>query len=160
MGVFKYNLGWPKLTILMNRVSTFAIDFDGTCVTHSYPNLGKEIGAAPILKRLAARGHKLILWTMRCDKQQELILDDGYKIHGGDYLTQAIEWFKFHDIPLYGIQRNPTQDTWTTSPKCYAEYFIDDAALFSPLKFDFELSDRPFLDWEKVEIELIKLGYI
>ena len=42
-----------------------AIDFDGTCVTHDYPEVGKDIGAVPVLKRLIDAGHKLILHTMR-----------------------------------------------------------------------------------------------
>lgn len=28
----------------------FCIDFDDTCVTHEYPNIGKDIGAIPVLK--------------------------------------------------------------------------------------------------------------
>lgn len=27
-----------------------AVDFDGTCVTHEFPYVGKEIGAAEVLK--------------------------------------------------------------------------------------------------------------
>ena len=42
-----------------------AVDFDGTCVTHDYPAVGKEIGAVPVLKALVQAGHKLILFTMR-----------------------------------------------------------------------------------------------
>jgi len=42
-----------------------AIDFDGTCVTHAYPKIGKDIGAVPVLKQLVQYGHQLILWTMR-----------------------------------------------------------------------------------------------
>ena len=42
-----------------------AIDFDGTCVTHEYPYIGKDIGAVPVLQRLVKAGHELILWTMR-----------------------------------------------------------------------------------------------
>jgi len=132
------------------------IDFDGSCTTHSYPNIGKDIGAAPILKRLVTNGHRLILWTMRCDEQKGVILDDGYEIHGGDFLTQAVNWFKDNDVPLYAIQRNPTQDRWTTSPKCYAELFIDDAALGAPLIYDTAISDRPFLDWKIIEDYLVK----
>lgn len=40
-----------------------AVDFDGTCVTHEY--VGKEIGAAEVLKELTDKGHKIILFTMR-----------------------------------------------------------------------------------------------
>lgn len=36
-----------------------AIDFDGTCVTHDYPNVGKDIGASEVLKKLAEMGINL-----------------------------------------------------------------------------------------------------
>ena len=49
----------------MNQQRIICIDFDGTCVTHDFPKMGKDIGAVPVLKRLVGRGHKLILWTMR-----------------------------------------------------------------------------------------------
>lgn len=42
-----------------------AVDFDGTCVTHEFPYVGKEIGAAEVLKELTDKGHKIILFTMR-----------------------------------------------------------------------------------------------
>ena len=45
-----------------------AVDFDGTCVSHDYPYIGKEIGAAPVLRELVAAGHDLILFTMRDGK--------------------------------------------------------------------------------------------
>lgn len=128
-----------------------AIDFDGSCLTHEYPSLGKDIGAVPVLKRLVKNGHNLILWTMRSDGQVDQLLENGYQIHAGDFLTQAVEWFKENDIPLYGIQRNPEQDIWTSSPKAYAQLYIDDAALGCPLKFDEKLSRRPFIDWVRVE---------
>jgi hypothetical protein len=125
-----------------------AIDFDGTCVTHDYPEVGKDIGAIPVLKKLIKNGHQLILWTMRSDTE---ILNG---------LTDAVNWFENNDISLYGIQRNPTQDTWTSSPKAYAQLYIDDAALGCPLKFDPYLSGRDFVDWEKVELLLIEKGII
>ena len=40
------------------------IDFDGTCVTHEFPNVGKSIGAEKVLKRLTDNGHQLILFTI------------------------------------------------------------------------------------------------
>jgi conserved hypothetical protein len=42
-----------------------AVDFDGTCVTHEFPRVGEEIGAAEVLKELTDKGHKIILFTMR-----------------------------------------------------------------------------------------------
>ena len=32
---------------------TFAVDFDGTVVTHNYPEVGKNVGADIVLKKLA-----------------------------------------------------------------------------------------------------------
>ena len=113
----------------------FAIDFDGTCVTHAYPEIGKEIGAVPVLKAMVENGHKLIIWTMR----------------SGEKLDDAVAWFEKNDIPLYGIQKNPTQAEWTKSPKAYAQIYMDDASWMAPLKVDKQLSDRAFYDWAKVE---------
>ena len=111
-----------------------AIDFDGTCVTHDYPRIGKDIHAITVLNKLVSNGHKLILNTMRSGKE----------------LQDAVNWFKENNIELFGINENPTQKRWTNSPKVYAHMYIDDAALGCPLKMDLNLSDRPFVDWEIV----------
>ena len=121
-----------------------AIDFDGTCVTHDYPRIGKDINAVNVLKKLVANGHKLILNTMRSGKE----------------LKEAINWFKKNDIELYGVNKNPTQRKWTNSPKVYAHLYIDDAALGCPLKMDLSLSDRPFVDWEAVSCLLKDNGIL
>jgi hypothetical protein len=81
------------------------IDFDGTCVTHDFPNIGTDIGSIPVLKKLVANGHKLIL-LLRSDKH--FIRQDGSIDKNG--LGDAIKWFKDNDIPLYGVQTNPTQN--------------------------------------------------
>ena len=131
------------------------IDFDGTCVSHEFPTIGKDIGAIPVLKRLVENGHKLILFTMRSNMKD--VKSGDYNIHSqsGDYLDDAVEWFKSNNIPLYGINVNPSQTTWTKSPKAYGQLYIDDAALGAPLKFDINISERPFIDWEKVNEMLI-----
>lgn len=134
------------------------IDFDGTCTTHEYPIIGAEIGAAPVLKKLTDKGHKLILFTMRSGKE----------------LKEAYDWFVAHGIPVYGVQSNPTQILWTQSPKAYGQLYIDDAALGCPLsKKPLKLTEeidklifgkgtdtykpkREYVDWNKVEEILIK----
>ena len=124
-----------------------AVDFDGTCVTHEFPYVGKEIGAAEVLKELTDKGHKIILFTMRShpnEINQNRTIDGN--IISNDALQDAIDWFKKHDIPLFGVNENPTQKDWSSSPKPYAHIYIDDAALGVPLKHDF-LSDRPYVDW-------------
>lgn len=136
------------------------IDFDGTCVAHDFPRIGKEIGAVPVLKELVQYGHRLILFTMRSDIVNPKGGDAEIHLESGNYLTEAVQWFKDNDIPLYGIQTNPTQHTWTTSPKAYGELIIDDAALGCPLKFDTNVSNKVFVDWASVREILLGKGLI
>lgn len=128
----------------MAKNSYICVDFDGTCTTHDFPRIGKDIGAIPVLKRLVSEGHKLIIFTMR----------------SGDTLTDAEKWFEKNGLPVYGSNVNPTQKSWTKSPKAYGHLYIDDAALGAPLKFDEKLSDRPFVDWTIVEKQLETTGYL
>lgn len=136
----------------MNKGTTFLIDFDGTCVTHDFPSLGSEIGAAPVLRELVNNGHNLILFTMRGSGELSM------KKFGTDGLKEAVDWFKMHKIPLYGIQTNPTQHTWTNSPKAYGQVIIDDTALGIPLTND-DLGNT-FVDWIEVRKMLVKRGFI
>lgn len=130
---------------------TINCDFDGTCVTHSFPSLGKEIGAVPVLKTLIENGHDLILFTMRCDHDFEPQSEDPDIVnYSGPFLKQAEDWFESHGIPLYGSQKHPTQHTWTTSPKSYAQYMIDDSAIGCPLLFIPYISKRNFVNWYKL----------
>lgn len=118
------------------------VDFDGTCVTHNHPVIGKEIGAAPVLKELVAHRHNLILFTMRGSGKLSV------EKFGRDGLKDAVDWFKKHQIPLYGIQSNPTQHHWTNSPKAHGHLIIDDICLGIPLCHTKE--DGVFVDWLKV----------
>lgn len=117
------------------------LDFDGTCVTHEYPNIGRSIGAETVLRHIIHEGGKLVLNTMR----------------SGQQLDEAVQWFKDNDIPLFGIQRNPDQDAWTSSPKAYAHLYIDDAGLGCPLIKSTKVNERDYVDWEHVSILLF--GY-
>lgn len=84
--------------------------------------------------------------------------DPGIHPVGGNYLTEAVDWFKKNDIPLYGINENPEQKSWTTSPKAYCQLYIDDAALGIPLIHPRE--GRPFVWWRAVESKLVNLGVL
>lgn len=118
-----------------------AIDFDGTCVTHEYPNIGRSIGAEPVLAEIVKHGHKLILFNMRHGKE----LDD------------AINWFANLNIPLYGANVNPDQHTWTSSPKVHADLYIDDRSLGIPLRRT--PGARPYVDWCEVSLMLFPDQY-
>ena len=112
-----------------------AVDFDGTCVTHEYPRIGKDIGAVPVLKKLSNSGHKIILNTMRSGKE----------------LADAIKWFIDNDIPLFGANENPTQKSWTDSPKVHANVYIDDCGIGCPVIYNPAVSSRVYVDWTEIE---------
>jgi hypothetical protein len=120
-----------------------AVDFDGTCVTHDYPYIGSDIGAVPVLRELVDAGYNLVLNTMRSGRLEK----------------DAVKWFKENNIPLYGVNCNPDQKSWTSSPKVFADLYIDDAALGIPLKTT-QTSTRPFVDWVAVRELLVSLGYL
>jgi hypothetical protein len=132
------------------------LDFDGTLTTHEYPNIGKDVGAIPVLKKLLALGHRFILSTMRSDNRMN---DDGTGTTRHT-LSEAVMWFAQNGIPLYGVQTNPTQKEWTDSPKAYGHLIIDDAAAGCPIKWDKELSRRPFVDWVAMEKVLEERGFL
>ena len=124
-------------------MSIIAIDFDGTMVAHDYPNVGQDIGAVPVIKKLLAARHSIILFTMRT----------------GDQLKDAVNWCANHDIPLYGINNNPTQAKWSNSPKVFANFYLDDAALGCPLMHDVK-TGRDHVDWSAMELLLSSKGLI
>lgn len=120
-----------------------AVDFDGTCVDHRYPDVGLDVPhAVDVLQELVAAGHQLIIWTMR----------------DGHYLEAAEAWYRHHNIPYLGANRNPRQD-WSTSPKAYAQIYIDDAALGCPLATH-PVAARPFVDWVEVRRLLVERGVL
>lgn len=110
-----------------------ALDFDGTVVPHRYPRIeGALFGCVSTLKKwqeLYNVGY--ILSTMRSGKE----------------LEDAVKWFELQEIPLYGIQKHPTQESWTDSPKCYCDFMIDDRNVGQPLMLDEK--GIPCVDWVK-----------
>ena len=127
----------------MKQGLTIAIDFDGTCVEHDYPAVGMDVaGAAETLRQLQAKGHRLILYTMR----------------SGELLEAAEEWFRSHNIELWAINENPEQRVWSASPKVYADYYIDDSALGTPIIY-IDGAPRPVVDWTRLR-ELLEYNRI
>jgi hypothetical protein len=115
------------------------IDFDGTVVDHRYPYVGTPVPlAVDWMQRWVELGARLILFTMRSDGGE-----------GKKFLTDAVDYFKKNNVKLFGINRNPSQDSWTSSPKAYGNIYIDDAAFGCPL-VHIQSFSRPCVDWEKV----------
>lgn len=94
-----------------------AVDFDGTIVTHEYPNIGKELPfAVETLRQLQRDGHKIILWSVR----------------EGQLLEDAIEWCRARGLEFYASNKDYPEETRQDkhySRKLKAELFIDDRNL-------------------------------
>lgn len=102
-----------------------AVDFDGTIVEHAYPKIGKEmLFAFATLKALQAKGHKLILWTIRT----------------GHLLDEAVEYCRQNGVEFYAVNKNFPDEEWTpdTPRKLNADIFIDDRNIGG------------FLGWSKI----------
>ena len=58
-------------------------------------------------------------------------------MRGGEHLdVDAKEWFERRGIEVWAYNFNPEQSVWTDSPKCYAQAYIDDAAIGNRLPAD------------------------
>lgn len=94
---------------------TIAVDFDGTIVTHKYPEIGEEIPfAIDTLKMLIKDHHKLILWSVR----------------EGKLLDEAVEYCRERGVEFYAINRDYPEETIENnnhfSRKLKVDMFIDD----------------------------------
>lgn len=119
---------------LVKKKLPIVIDFDGTVCKHHYPKIGDTCpNCVEVLKKWTDNGVGLILDTMR----------------SGEYLKDAIEWFKERNIPLYGIGAEPYQKSWTESTKAYGILSVDDRNLGVPLIM--EEGERPYVDWKKID---------
>jgi hypothetical protein len=115
-----------------------AVDFDGTIAQHEFPKIGPPVpGAFEWLRKYLELDAKLLLWTMRSDGQDV-----------GDVLTQAIEFCRERGVEFHGHNVNPDQH-WSTSPKAYANVYIDDNAFGCPLITSSEYF-RPCVNWSVV----------
>lgn len=100
---------------------TIAVDFDGTIVTHEYPQIGREQpGAFRTLKRLQADGHRLILWTVR----------------EGELLEAALDFCRENGLEFFAANEHytdePRPDSNGLAPACRkltADLYIDDRNL-------------------------------
>jgi hypothetical protein len=94
-----------------------AVDFDGTIVTHEYPNIGKEIPfAIDTLKRLQKNpNYQIVLWTVR----------------EGALLDEAVEFCQSNGLEFYAVNRNYPEENNENkeSRKLKADLFIDDRNL-------------------------------
>ena len=115
----------PDLTS-SKKTFFIAVDFDGTIVTHKYPEIGDPIpGATSVLRQLMRDGHRLILWSVR----------------EGKLLQDALDYCKEHGITFYAVNRD------------YPEEAAEDKTFSRKIKADIFIDDRNIggrLDWELI----------
>jgi hypothetical protein len=122
-----------------------AIDFDGTIVKHQFPEVGPEVPYALVFIRAwQSLGTELILWTMRCNGQPR------------NYLQEAVDFCAQHGVYFNAANEGPGDREWTTSPKVWADWYIDDMAFGCPLIRPKDGS-RPYVDWLKVGPAITRL---
>ena len=123
----------------MSKDFRIAVDFDGICVKHEYPEVGASVPqAAHWLRKWQEAGAKIMLWTMRSDNTKD-----------GTTLSAAKNWFARQGIELHAVNHDESQLSWTYSPKLYAHVYVDDAAAGVPLVYP-PSGKRPFLNWDVV----------
>lgn len=132
--------------IAKNFQHTILLDFDGTCVTHDYPEVGKRHWCNSSAKENRC-------WRSSSDFTHDALWTIIY--------SKSAQWFQSNQIPLFAVNENPEQKSWTNSPKVYGSAHIDDVSCWDLWKWDtlkLLLPWRPFVDWVKMEYELIKRG--
>ena len=90
-----------------------AVDFDGTIVEHQYPKIGREIPfAIQTLKMLQKDGIRLILWSVRHDKE----------------LDEAVNFCRNKGLEFYAVNKNYPEEEFKgdLSRKVLADVYIDD----------------------------------
>lgn len=96
-----------------NDTLIIAVDFDGTIVEDAYPKIGKpNLFAFETLKKLQDEGHRLILWTYRCDNR----------------LDEAVKFCESNGIFFYAVNSSFPEEKYSddVSRKIHADLFIDD----------------------------------
>lgn len=107
-----------------------AIDFDGTICADRFPEIGEPLlFAVESLKKMKENGNKLILHTCREDSPER------------KYLTEAVEFCRNLGIEFDAVNENVSDNPYALlgkSRKPYADFYIDDKAMFPAWEAYFE----------------------
>lgn len=122
----------------MPKYEFVAVDFDGTLCADAFPEVGAPNRAViAYVKRLAADGSKIILYTNRENGTRKL-------------LDEAVAFCKEQEIPLYAVNENPGNPHAakiglkpSDGRKVFADLYIDDKAINPAEIQDMEDRDRP-----------------
>lgn len=93
-----------------------AIDFDGTIVEHKFPLIGEiKPYVKEVMNRLFDKGHELIIWTCRAEKE---------------HLSDMKNFIYLAGIKYTKINENSDKVVFGCWPKIYADVYIDDRGVF------------------------------
>ena len=114
----------------MPKYEFVAVDFDGTLCADTFPEVGEPKALViDYVKRLAAEGSKIILYTSRENGTRPL-------------LNEAVAFCKAQGIPLYAVNENPGNPhaaknglKHSDGRKVFADLYIDDKAV-NPLAIE------------------------
>lgn len=155
-------------------MATILVDFDGTCIP-SLPMGGYtdyNTGAEKVLTDLIKKGHKIVLWTVRNDSDNNPYNSVCKQFRGKTSLQEAIDWFKDRNILLYGVNNYPNEEESVgKSRKILGDYLIDDVSVGTPMKNvnikyyscltgKTDSIDTSHVDWDRIRIILENKGLL
>lgn len=155
-------------------MATILVDFDGTCIP-SLPMGGYtdyNTGAEKVLTDLIKKGHKIVLWTVRNDSDNNPYNSVCKQFRGKTSLQEAIDWFKDRNILLYGVNNYPNEEESVgKSRKILGDYLIDDVSVGTPMKnvnikyYSYltgktDSIDTSHVDWDRIRIILENKGLL
>lgn len=144
------------------------LDFDGTCVEHDYPNMGRcNFGCIEVIKKLQDANHEIILNTYRADlgeealKQAQKWLNKHYWMFVDRSLRDSFELKPITQFTPNKIQPPPWK-IWNQNELNVSNdsIYIDDIATGIPLKPTVMVPNSLMVDWEQVEQDLINAKII
>jgi len=110
----------------LNYVYNYVVvDFDGTLVSHKFPEIGEPINEViQYIRMQSVHGAKIILFTYREDTKERL------------YLSEAVQYCKDNKIPIDAVNENPFEKFDNCNilndgkrRKFYFDILIDDRAV-------------------------------
>lgn len=127
---------------------TIYIDFDGTIVEHKFPEIGKPVPHAfEVIRKLKAKGHDLVLNTMRSE------------IWSG--INEVLDYCKENGCEFEYWSTNKRQPiNWSLSMASKTgNIYIDDETTAIPL-MPTSNGNGWMVDWKEVESRLLNHGIL
>ena len=135
------------------------LDFDGTCVEHEYPKLGRcNFGCIEIIEKLQNAGHEIILNTYRSECKDNSLSEALKWINENNFMfvkdRARRETFELKPITATIHKLNPLP--WNLIDAiAYGDMYIDDTAFGIPLKPCCMILSS-MVDWDALDKQFIE----